>query len=150
MSRHPATEYDSHLPAPLYTVDELANRLRVDRATIYRLQLPFVVVGARRRYRAEDVEGYLAARREDLPHECQAPRRGEARGGSGREHSKRTQPRRQSTAAELVAALELRERLAAIVDELELLDADETDVPRVLAQSLLEELDRLLASEAAA
>ena len=65
MSRHPATAYGSHPTAPLYTVDELANRLRVDRATVYRLALPFVVVGARRRYRLEDVEAYLAARREE-------------------------------------------------------------------------------------
>lgn len=47
------------------------------------------------------------------------------------------------TAAELDRRLELRERLAAIVDELDRLDAD-VDVPRTLAEGLLEELDELL------
>lgn len=65
MSRHKATAYDAHPTAPLSTVDELAHRLRVDRATIYRLPIPYVVVGARRRYRAEDVERYLEERREE-------------------------------------------------------------------------------------
>ena len=65
MSRHPATAYGSHPTAPLCTVDEAANCLRCHRATVYRLALPFVVVGARRRYRLEDVEAYLAARREE-------------------------------------------------------------------------------------
>jgi hypothetical protein len=48
------------------------------------------------------------------------------------------------TAQALAEQIELRERLAAIVDELELLDAD-TDVPRTIAAGLLEDLDRLLA-----
>lgn len=47
------------------------------------------------------------------------------------------------TAAELERRLEIRERLAAIVDELDRLDAD-VDVPRTLAEGLLEELDELL------
>ena len=45
------------------------------------------------------------------------------------------------TARQLVAALELRERLAAIVDELRILDADQVDVPLTLAESLLEDIE---------
>ena len=65
MSRHPATAYGSHPTAPLYTVDELANLLRVDRATVYRLPIPYVIVGTRRRFRVEDVGAYLEARRKE-------------------------------------------------------------------------------------
>ncbi len=43
-----------------------------------------------------------------------------------------------------VDRLELLERLAAIVDELDVLDAD-TDVPRTLALGLLEDVERELA-----
>ena len=51
------------------------------------------------------------------PHECQAPRRGEAREETpGRRLPKRSQPRRQTTAVELAEALELVPRLQAIVD----------------------------------
>jgi hypothetical protein len=47
-----------------------------------------------------------------------------------------------------VGRLELRERLQAIVDELDRLDAD-VDVPRTIAEGCLEELDLLLAEEPA-
>jgi hypothetical protein len=47
------------------------------------------------------------------------------------------------TARELVAELDLRERLAAIADELELLD--DRDVPATLLEALREDLDVLLA-----
>ena len=64
MSRHETTpEYGFIRPTPLATVDELATRLRVDRATVYRLPIPYVVVGSRRRYRPEDVDAYLEARK---------------------------------------------------------------------------------------
>lgn len=43
-----------------------------------------------------------------------------------------------------VDRLELLERLAAIVDELDVLDAD-TDVPRTIALGLLEDVERELA-----
>ncbi len=48
---------------------------------------------------------------------------------------------------ELAARLELVPRLQAIADELGLLDADETDVPRVLCEGLLEDVARTLADE---
>ena len=49
------------------------------------------------------------------------------------------------TARQLVQELELRERLAAIVDELTTPDVDET-MPLTLTDGLLEDLDRLLAT----
>jgi hypothetical protein len=52
------------------------------------------------------------------------------------------------TARELVERFELAARLQAVVDELRLLDADAVDVPLALAEGLLEELERSLASEA--
>lgn len=52
------------------------------------------------------------------------------------------------TAREFAERLELRERLAAIVDELRLLDADEADVPLALAEGLLEDFTRLTLWEA--
>jgi hypothetical protein len=48
------------------------------------------------------------------------------------------------TVRQFLRALELRERLAAVADELDLLDAD-TDVPKTIASGLLEDVDRLLA-----
>ncbi len=48
---------------PLLTVSRLADLLDVERKTIYRLPIPYVVVGSRRRYRAQDVEAYLEARK---------------------------------------------------------------------------------------
>jgi excisionase family DNA binding protein len=63
LPRHKTTDYEPLRPAPLATVDDLAARLRVDRATVYRLPIPYVVVGSRRRYRPEDVDAYLEARR---------------------------------------------------------------------------------------
>ena len=50
------------------------------------------------------------------------------------------------TARDLIGRLELRERLAALVDELHVADGD-LDVPTTLAEGLLEELDRLLEQE---
>ena len=55
----------------------------------------------------------------------------------------------QTTAVDLADRLELRERLAAIVDELGMLDADLVDVPRTLAEGLLEEFDQSLAARGA-
>jgi excisionase family DNA binding protein len=59
--RHVATqEYVSPRPGQeLLTVAELARRLRIARTTVYRLPIPYVIVGSRRRYRADDVERYL-------------------------------------------------------------------------------------------
>ena len=48
---------------PLLTVSRLADLLDVERKTIYRLPIPYVVVGSRRRYRAQDVDACLEARR---------------------------------------------------------------------------------------
>lgn len=50
------------------------------------------------------------------------------------------------TARELVERLELRERLQAIVDEIDRGEAE--DVARVIAEGCLEELDALLATDA--
>lgn len=47
---------------------------------------------------------------------------------------------------ELVERLELRERLQAIIAELDRLDAD-VDVPRTIAEGALEELELLLAAD---
>jgi excisionase family DNA binding protein len=44
---------------PLLTIDDLARFLAVDRKTVYRLPIPYVIVGARRRFRQEDVDAYL-------------------------------------------------------------------------------------------
>ena len=63
MSRHRTTFYEASTTPPLETVDSLAARLRIDRATVYRLPIPYVLVGKRRRYRPEDVDAYLEARR---------------------------------------------------------------------------------------
>lgn len=49
------------------------------------------------------------------------------------------------TARDLVERLELRERLAAILAEIDVLEAD-TDVPRTLALGLLEDVERELAA----
>jgi excisionase family DNA binding protein len=46
-------------PRPLLTIDALSALLAVDRKTVYRLPIPYVVVGSRRRFRPEDVERYL-------------------------------------------------------------------------------------------
>jgi excisionase family DNA binding protein len=64
MTRHETTEYAEGLTA-LLTVARLAELLSVERKTIYRLDIPFVRVGTRRRYRPEDVDAYLEARREE-------------------------------------------------------------------------------------
>ena len=48
---------------PLLTVSDVAAQLRRHRTTVYELDIPYVVVGARRRYRQEDVDAYLDARR---------------------------------------------------------------------------------------
>jgi hypothetical protein len=47
------------------------------------------------------------------------------------------------TPRQFARALDLRERLAAIVDELDVVDAD-VDVPRTIAEGLLEDVDSLL------
>jgi excisionase family DNA binding protein len=44
---------------PLLTIAELARLLAVDRKTVYRLPIPYVIVGARRRFRPEDIDAYL-------------------------------------------------------------------------------------------
>jgi len=49
------------------------------------------------------------------------------------------------SAHELVVRLEIRERLAAIIDEIDRGEAE--DVARTIAEGLLEELDALLAVE---
>lgn len=49
-------------PRPLLTVNQIAEYLNVDRATVYRLEVPYVLVGARRRYRLEDVDAWLFGR----------------------------------------------------------------------------------------
>jgi excisionase family DNA binding protein len=61
---------DAPRPAKLmYSVDELAELLGVDRSTIYRLAsgpnpaIPHTLVGYRRRFLAADVEAYLKANR---------------------------------------------------------------------------------------
>lgn len=46
-------------PRPLLTIDALAALLAVDRKTVYRLPIPYVVIGTRRRFRPEEVEAYL-------------------------------------------------------------------------------------------
>lgn len=58
---HRETPYGAGTTTPerLLTIDELARFLAVDRKTVYRLPIPFVVVGTRRRYRSLDVERYL-------------------------------------------------------------------------------------------
>jgi hypothetical protein len=71
-------------------------------------------------------------------------RREETPGGR---HSKRTASPGSLTARDLVDRLDLRARLAAIVDELDRLDAD-VDVPRCIAEGCLEDVDLLLAEEA--
>jgi excisionase family DNA binding protein len=48
---------------PLLTVPQLAAVLGVHRVTVYRLAIPYVLVGSRRRYRPEDVDAYLEARK---------------------------------------------------------------------------------------
>ena len=48
---------------PLLTVSELASLLGVTRGHVYRLAIPYVMVGDRRRFRPEDVDEYLEARR---------------------------------------------------------------------------------------
>ena len=44
---------------PLLTIDGLARLLSVDRKTVYRLPIPYVIVGTRRRFRPADVDAYL-------------------------------------------------------------------------------------------
>ena len=58
---HSKTRYDAErtAPEPLLTIDGLARLLAVDRKTVYRLPIPYVVVGTRRRFRVEDVDAYL-------------------------------------------------------------------------------------------
>jgi hypothetical protein len=59
---------------------------------------------------------------------------------SGRRLDERSNPGRTAlTARELVDRLEIRERLSAVLSELDLLDAD-VDVPRTIAEGLLEEI----------
>ena len=58
----------------------------------------------------------------------------------------RRRPERNTQLGQLVRALALRERLAAIVDELHLVDAD-VDVPRTLAEGLLEDVERELGTD---
>jgi excisionase family DNA binding protein len=50
-------------PRPLLTIDGLAALLAVDRKTVYRLTIPYVVIGTRRRFRPEDVDAYLERHR---------------------------------------------------------------------------------------
>lgn len=66
---HSETSYGAGVlsPQPLLTIDNLARLLAVDRKTVYRLPIPYVVVGTRRRFRAEDVDAYLKRSREPAP-----------------------------------------------------------------------------------
>lgn len=57
------TEAYAETRTRLLTIAELADLLNVERKTVYRLGLPYVVVGARRRFRLEDVDAYLEARK---------------------------------------------------------------------------------------
>ena len=65
MQRHGQTA--EYAPAEegrnLLTVSELATRLRLARTTVYTLPIPYVLVGQRRRYRPEDMDEYLDARK---------------------------------------------------------------------------------------
>jgi len=63
MSYREATARDARRPTSLSTVAELASQLRINRASVYQLPIPYVLVGARRRYRQEDIDAYLEARR---------------------------------------------------------------------------------------
>lgn len=56
---------DATAPRHLLKIDGVAQFLDVTRRTVYELPIPYTVVGARRRYRPEDVEAYLEARREE-------------------------------------------------------------------------------------
>lgn len=69
-----------------------------------------------------------------------------SRESSGRRHLESSRSPGLLSARELVEKLEMRERLAAIRDELDRLDAD-VDVPRTLCEGLAEDLDALLAQE---
>lgn len=60
---HPRTTQYAEGMTTLLTVSRLAELLDVERKTVYRLAIPYVVVGSRRRYRPEDVNAYLEARR---------------------------------------------------------------------------------------
>ena len=62
MSHARTTRYPEGLTT-LLTVSRLAELLDVERKTIYRLPIPYVLVGSRRRYRPEDVDAYLEARK---------------------------------------------------------------------------------------
>jgi excisionase family DNA binding protein len=62
MTQH-GTEAYAETRAQLLTIAELADLLNVERKTVYRLEIPYVVVGARRRFRLEDVDAYLEARK---------------------------------------------------------------------------------------
>jgi len=63
MPNHTSSRYETGgtdtPPRPLLTIDGLARLLAVDRKTVYQLPIPYVVVGARRRFRPEDVDAYL-------------------------------------------------------------------------------------------
>jgi len=48
---------------PLLSVRELAALLGIHRVSVCRLPIPYVTVGERRRYRQEDVDAYLEARK---------------------------------------------------------------------------------------
>jgi len=63
--RHATRDYGSArtLGAPLYTIAELARLLGVSRTHVYALGIPYVLVGDRRRFRPEDVDAYLEARK---------------------------------------------------------------------------------------
>lgn len=63
MTRQGTEQYSEGL-TPLLTVQRLATLLDVERKTVYRLEIPFVRVGTRRRYRPEDVDAYLQAGRQ--------------------------------------------------------------------------------------
>ena len=67
MSIRHATERYAAGRTPLLSVSELAAFLGVHRVTVYDLEIPYVVVGARRRYRLRDVEQYLERGREPAP-----------------------------------------------------------------------------------
>ena len=47
----------------------------------------------------------------------------------------------ESSATDRLHSLQIRERLAAIVDELRLLDAEDVDVPLTLPEGLLEDVE---------
>jgi excisionase family DNA binding protein len=66
--RHSGLQAD--FPKALLTASEAAEFLRINRTHLYRLSLPYVLVGKRRRWRLEDINSWLESRvvrKEALP-----------------------------------------------------------------------------------